>query len=84
MPTAYKDTNLMILNVLRPRSESLKWHLCSEEVIKILKEIKPQSALITHFGMKMLPSFRREAQYIQEKTGVKTIAARDGMRYSIE
>jgi phosphoribosyl 1,2-cyclic phosphodiesterase len=79
----YKDTTLLIVNVIRPRKDCLRWHLCSEDVIKILDQVKPKTAIITHFGMKMLPLSREEAARIEAATGVRTIAARDGMRYTL-
>ncbi len=84
MTESYRDSSLMILNVIRPRSEKLKWHLCSDEVIKILNEVRPQTAIITHFGMKMIPVARHEAERIERETGVSVIAARDGMRYTVK
>jgi phosphoribosyl 1,2-cyclic phosphodiesterase len=83
MPEVYKDSALMIINVLRPKNARLRYHLCSEEVIKILNEVKPQTAIITHFGMKMFQVAKREAANIEANTGVKTIAARDGMKFRV-
>jgi phosphoribosyl 1,2-cyclic phosphodiesterase len=82
MTDVYKDSSLMIINVIRPKNEHLKWHLCSNEVIKILNEIRPQTAIISHFGMKMIPIAGQEASRIERETGVQVIAARDGMRYT--
>ncbi|MFQ5801070.1 MAG: MBL fold metallo-hydrolase [Candidatus Hydrothermarchaeales archaeon] len=84
MPRAYKGSSLMIINVIRPKVDMLKWHLCSEDVIRILNEVVPETAIITHFGMKMLPVARKEAVNIEAKTGVRTIAARDGMRFTLK
>lgn len=76
----YKNSDILILNVLRPRNMSLYFHMCTDETTKIIKEAKPKLVVIQHFGMKMLeaePS--AEAKFIQERTGVRTIAAEDGM-----
>ena len=81
---SYHDSNLLILNVIRPRGERLKWHMCSDDVIGILEETQPRAAIITHFGWKMLPVSRKEAARIEDKTGVKTTAASDGMRYHMD
>jgi phosphoribosyl 1,2-cyclic phosphodiesterase len=55
------------------------------EVIEIIKEAKPAACIITHLGMKMLRlGASSQAEKIQKATGVKTIAARDGMRHRIE
>jgi ribonuclease BN (tRNA processing enzyme) len=84
MPNVYKDSRLMIINVIRPGADRLKWHLCSEDVIRILNEVVPETAIITHFGMKMLPVSKKEAERIKRETGVKTIAATDGMKITLE
>jgi phosphoribosyl 1,2-cyclic phosphodiesterase len=80
----YMDSSILIINVIRPRGERLRWHLCSDDVVKILEDVKPDTAIITHFGMRMLPVSRREAASIEAKTDVKTIAARDGMRFTLK
>ncbi len=84
MTDFYRDSSLMIINVIRSKNERLKWHLCSDEVIKILNEVRPQTAIITHFGMKMIPVAGKEAERIERETGVSVIAARDGMRYTVK
>jgi hypothetical protein len=46
--------------------------------------VKPEIAVATHFGMKMLfsgPNY--EVKYIEEKTGVPTVAAFDGMKLHV-
>ena len=42
--------------------------------------MKPEFAILTHLGMKVIPRATEEATWISEKTGVLTVAARDGMR----
>jgi phosphoribosyl 1,2-cyclic phosphodiesterase len=81
---SYKGSRLLIVNVIRPRNERLKWHLCSQDVVKILNEVSPETAIITHFGMKMIPVAQKEAAKIEAETGVRTIAARDGMRFTLK
>lgn len=83
MTDHYQDASLLILNMIRPLDQRLKWHLCGDEAINILKESRPKTAIITHFGMKMVPLFRKEAQRIESSSGVRTIAARDGMKFQL-
>jgi len=76
----YEHSDILILNVLNPGSEKQKNNLCSEDAAKIIQQIKPSLAIITHFGKKMLaadPLY--EAREIQKSTGVQVIAATDGM-----
>jgi ribonuclease BN (tRNA processing enzyme) len=58
--------------------------MTSEDAIKIIEEAEPEMAVLTHFGMKMIfKGPASEARFVQQKTGVPTIAAMDGMRLSI-
>ena len=54
------------------------------DVEHIIRELKPRVAILTHFGI----SFWRAkpgqiARRLSEKTGVKVIAARDGMKFEL-
>lgn len=76
----YKGANILILNVTNPNKKDSTDHLSCEDAIKIIKEVKPRLAVITHFGIKMLeadPIYT--VREIQKETGIQTIAAKDGM-----
>jgi phosphoribosyl 1,2-cyclic phosphodiesterase len=80
----YEGVRLLILCTMRPSGEPWKGHMTTDDAIKIVEEAKPEKAVLTHFGMKMI--FRgpdREAELIQQKTGVPTTAAVDGMHLSM-
>jgi len=81
---AYEGVRLLILCVMRPFGSPWKGHMSPEDAIKVVEEAHPEMAVATHFGMKMIfsgPS--RQAKLIEEKTGVPTIAASDGMRLRV-
>ncbi len=81
---SYEGVRLLLLCVMRPSGEPWKGHMTTEDAVKIVEEADPEMAVTTHFGMKMI--FRgpaREAKMIEEKTGVPTLAASDGMRISV-
>lgn len=81
----HADSDIVILNVNNPSGVKSKKKLNSDDVIKIIKKIKPKLAIITHFGIKMLAADPlSEARYIQKETGVQVIAAKDGMRIKPE
>jgi len=81
----YRGSRILILNVIFPNSKEIKTHMNTEKAIKIVREIKPELAVIQHFGVSMLNANpNREANFIEKKTGVKTIAARDGMTIDLE
>jgi ribonuclease BN (tRNA processing enzyme) len=74
---------LLIINVvlLEPRPID---HLSVADAERIISEIKPKAAILTHFGMNMWRAHPWEvAQRMTEKIGIKVIAARDGMRFDL-
>jgi phosphoribosyl 1,2-cyclic phosphodiesterase len=67
-----------------PRENPLKYHLCTDDALKILEGAKPGCSVLTHFGMKMVNADPDgEASYLEDETGIPTVAARDGMRITV-
>jgi len=80
----YEGVRVLLLCVMRPSGEPWKGHMTPEDAVKIVEEVGPEIAVATHFGMKMIFSEpTREVKLIEEKTGVPTLAASDGMRISM-
>lgn len=82
---AYKS-DILIANVLRPDIIGLEHlnleHLSAEDFKKLVKGIKPKTAIMTHFGMKMLRAKPWEiAEKLAKELKTEIIAARDGMTY---
>jgi phosphoribosyl 1,2-cyclic phosphodiesterase len=76
----YQDLRLLILCVMRPAGKPWKGHMSTDDAVRIVEETRPQQAVLTHLGMSMLlQGPANEAKLIQEKTGVATVAALDGM-----
>jgi len=76
----FKGCDYLVVNCHRPKDSPLKGYMDSEGARKLIEGVKPEKAILTHFGMKMMRGVaEREARWIEEKTRVKTIAARDGM-----
>jgi hypothetical protein len=46
----------------------------------LIKEVKPEIAVLTHMGLKVLSNVSYQANWITQNSGVPTIAAFDGMR----
>jgi phosphoribosyl 1,2-cyclic phosphodiesterase len=77
----YSGVRVLIACAMWPRREQLRYHLNTDEIRRIVEEVKPGAVLLTHFGMKMINAGPEdEASYIEEETGVPAVAARDGMR----
>jgi len=80
----FSGVRVLIANVTRPLSMRIPWHLCSDDLIQILKEIKPELAVMIHMGMLFLKhSPSTEAQRIKSETGVETIPGHVGLRVDI-
>ena len=81
---AYRGCRLLVLCVLRPRGKPLRYHLCTDDALKLLQEVRPGLAVLTHFGMSMLNAGpEEEASYLEAETGVPTVSARDGMTITL-
>jgi len=81
---AYEGVRLLLLCVMRPSGKPWKGHMTTDDAIKIVEEARPEMAVATHFGMGMIFSGPyRQAKLIEEKTGVATIEASDGMRIRV-
>lgn len=77
----YEGARLLMLCVMRPAGKPWKGHMTTEDAVKIVEEARPEQAVLTHLGMQMIfQGPAKEAKLIEEKTGVATTAALDGMR----
>ena len=90
LPDHYR-TELMIINVVftEPRHQAdypdtPVDHLSIPEVERLVKEVQPKAVLLTHFGMgvwRLDP--QKVAEGLTEKTGVRVMAATDGMEFDL-
>lgn len=79
----HEGARVMITSITRPKDMRIPYHLCTEDVIYLLKSMKekPEVVVMTHIGMKMhFASPYKEASFIQNVTGVKTIVAKEGFK----
>ena len=83
LPEIYR-ADYMIINVLRIRpieKQDSVDHLAVDDFVKIIEYVKPEIAIMTHFGMNMI----KEKPYLlaeklKKETGINVIAAHDGMK----
>jgi phosphoribosyl 1,2-cyclic phosphodiesterase len=76
----YGNLRLLALCVMRPSGKPWKGHMSTDDAIRIISEARPERAVMTHLGMRMLlQGPEKEAKIVQDKTGVPTVAAVDGM-----
>ncbi len=73
--------DILIASVIRPKNERIRGHMCTEDFIKLVDEVSPELAIMTHLGMKMIfNDAKKEANIVKKSTGVNTVAAFDGMK----
>lgn len=83
LPHSY-TSELVIMNVVFLEPRPPIDHLSVPDVKRIIVEIKPKVAILTHFGMTMWRAKPWEiAQRLSQDTGVRVVAARDGMRFDL-
>ncbi len=82
---AYSGVDFLILNVVRMRTDKRIHHLNMEEAAGLINDIRPKLTILTHFGLQVLKaSPESQAKIISEKTGLKVIAARDGLMVNFD
>ncbi len=75
---------LLIINVVRLEANHPYDHLSIPDAAHIITEVKPKLAILTHFGMTIWRAKPWEvAQRLSQQTGVRVLAAHDGMRFSL-
>jgi ribonuclease BN (tRNA processing enzyme) len=80
----YTDSDILIMNMVFAEPKPYP-HLCYDDVLKLVDQIKPKLAIVTHFGFKLWEQgVDNFAKNIQEQTGIKTIAANDGMEIGLD
>lgn len=76
--------DLLIINVVRLNPGAPIDHLSLPEAKSIIEELRPRAAILTHFGMTMWRARPWElAEKLTDETGIKVIAARDGMKFDL-
>jgi ribonuclease BN (tRNA processing enzyme) len=81
---SYKGTRLLILALTTPPGIQLHHHLSPENAVEILNAVRPEKALLTHFGLRAIKAGPSSiAQWIYENSNVDCVAAEDGMKVGI-
>ena len=82
---AYQGAEVLVINVVRAgeRKDHIQ-HLTLSDAEALIEGIRPQRAILTHFGMTMLQAKPWEvAERLTQRTGCEVLAARDGMSVSL-
>jgi phosphoribosyl 1,2-cyclic phosphodiesterase len=80
LPEAYAGVDLLLVNTTRLAGRDRRiLHLGADDAERLVASIRPRLAVLTHLGMQLPPRVAQEtAAGISERTGVPTLAARDG------
>ena len=83
LPGFYR-ADYLIVNVLRVapiEKQEIVEHLAVDDFVKIVEQVRPEIAVMSHFGMSMIREEPdRVAERLSKKTGINVIAAYDGMK----
>lgn len=84
MAKSYRGCDCLVIDLLRPWRKPWPEHMDTEHCLRLLQEARPKKAVIQHFGFLVLKAGpERIAKWLQDKSGVEVIAAKDGMRLEI-
>ncbi|MBN2152194.1 MAG: MBL fold metallo-hydrolase [Candidatus Lokiarchaeota archaeon] len=50
---AYKGVDVLVANLLRPDGITCRGHMCTDQFIPLLREIRPAICILVHFGRRM-------------------------------
>ncbi|HEU4384088.1 MAG TPA: MBL fold metallo-hydrolase [Anaeromyxobacteraceae bacterium] len=81
LPEAYGGVHLLLVNCTRLKGGDRRLlHLGADDAERLVASVRPRLAVLTHFGMQMIRARPEAVAFaISERTGVPTLAARDGM-----
>lgn len=79
-----EGSRVVVLGVTRPRDAGISGHLSTDDAADIARRVEPELLVLTHLGLKLLrQGAEPEARYVEEQTGVRTIAAQDLTRVEL-
>jgi ribonuclease BN (tRNA processing enzyme) len=86
LPAAYAGVDLLLVNCTRARGGDRRYlHLGVDDAERLVAEVRPRLAVLTHLGMQLPPARADEAALaISTRTGVPVVAARDGWTLQLD
>jgi phosphoribosyl 1,2-cyclic phosphodiesterase len=81
---AHKGARILVACLTRPLNGKIPYHMSAEDVARLVAEVKPELAVLTHLGLKVIGDANNQATWITQQSGIPTIAAFDGMRIYME
>jgi phosphoribosyl 1,2-cyclic phosphodiesterase len=82
--SAHRGSRILVLPVTRPLKMPIPHHLTVEDAAELAGLVRPELCLLTHFGMRVIKDGpEAAAAWIQDRTGVRTVAGTDGMEWEL-
>lgn len=80
----FQGADCLLISCLRPRGMPWPGHMDAGGALRLVEEARPAMVVLHHFGTHMLKGIaEREANWIGKQSGVRTVAARDGMELDV-
>ncbi|MBN1389823.1 MAG: MBL fold metallo-hydrolase [Candidatus Thermoplasmatota archaeon] len=80
----HKGARVLIVSSTRPLGAPIPFHLSTDDVAVLAESIRPEVVFLTHMGKKFIKEGpRKQARWVEERSGVRTVAAEDDMRVLI-
>jgi phosphoribosyl 1,2-cyclic phosphodiesterase len=77
-------SRVLVLPLTRPWGARIPNHLCTEDALEFVKNVRPEMTILTHFGARIIHAGAdKQAAIIEKETGVRTVAADDLMTVQI-
>ena len=77
----FSRCDILVANSLKAGNDGVKGHLYSSTTARLLSECSPRLCVLSHLGQSLIEAGPgKEAKRIEKASGVRTIAATDGMR----
>lgn len=81
----HENADILIGNVIKEGERKIKGHLRTVDFKQLIEEVQPQVALMTHLGVNLIMNNPfQNTRTITKETGVRTIAATDGLTMNLD
>lgn len=80
----HQGARVLIMNVTRPLRSRVRSHMSTEDAAAMAAEIRPELAVLSHFGSKFIhDGIGRQVDFVEDASDVRTVAAEDFMSLNI-
>lgn len=81
----HKDADVLIGCVIKEGERKIKGHMRTMDFEQLVGEVQPQIAIMTHLGVNLIMNNPfQNTRIITQNTGVRTIAATDGLTMNLD